>query len=115
MSGGQPRRYYKRFEKLFCPNICFFDPELFDDCPEEHKGDINIFGDEEYQNRFEGFEKEIEKYPEFQYYKSFDSVVLKDATVVEQDRTAVREMNRLLKIILSLLVVYKRLKRKYLE
>ena len=80
---------------------------MFDDCPEEHKGDINIFGDEEYQNRFEGFEKEIEKYPEFQYYKSFDSVVLKDATVVEQDRTAVREMNRLLKIILSLLVVYK--------
>ena len=97
----------KDFEKLFCPNICFFDPELFDDCPEEHKGDLNIFGDEEYQARFEGFKKEIEKYPEFQFNKSFNIEVFKEVTMVEKDRTAVREMNRLLKIILSLLIVYK--------
>ena len=94
-------------EKLFCENVCFFDPSFYDDCHLQHTGDISIFGDENFQARFQGFKQEIEKYPEFQINKSFNSDVLKDKTLIEHDTTAVREMNRLLKIILSILVVYK--------
>ena len=94
-------------ERLFCENICFFDPELYDSCPCKHEGDIKIFGKEEYQKKFDGFSEEIEKYPEFQWKKSFDSDILKNVKIVELDEPAVLEMNRLLKIILSLLIIQK--------
>ena len=83
------------------------DPELYEDCPHDHKGDIEIFGRKEYQARFQGFAKEIEKYPEFQFSKTFDWDILKDVDIVENDKEAVKQMNRLLKIILSILIVYK--------
>ena len=60
----------------------------------------------EFQNRLSGFEKEIEKYPEFQWNKSFDIEVFEDVQIVEHDK-AVMQMNRLLKIILSLLITQK--------
>ena len=94
-------------EKLLCENLCFFDPELYDSCPLQHEGDIKIFGEEEYQKKFIGFKQEIEKYPEFQWNKSFDSDILKNIKVIEYDETAVCEMNRLLKIIISLLILQK--------
>ena len=49
--------------------------------------------------KFNGFRGQIEKYPEFQWNKSFDSDILKNIKIVEHDEPAVREMNQLLKII----------------
>ena len=94
-------------ERLFCDHVCFFDPELYDNCTFKHTGNIEIFSKSEYQNRFRGFKQEIEKYPEFQNNKSFNVDILLEAEIIEYDKTAVREMNRLLKILLSLLVVHK--------
>ena len=94
-------------ERLFCENICLFDPEMYGDCPFKHEGDIKIFGEETFQQRFEGFIDEIEKYPEFQLSKTFDSDMLRSVHRVEHDIRANHEMNRLLKIILSLLIVHK--------
>lgn len=94
-------------ERLFCPQVCFFDPKYYDDCPYDHAGDISIFAQPEYQSRFEGFVCEIEQYPEFQNNKSFNIKVLKEAERIENDNLTVLEMNRLLKIILSILTSYK--------
>ena len=30
-------------ERYLCENMCFFDPTLYDECPNSHKGDIAIF------------------------------------------------------------------------
>ena len=30
-------------QKLLCPYVCFHDPELYDQCPNEHTGDIATF------------------------------------------------------------------------
>ena len=94
-------------ERLFCSNICFFDPELYVDCPFNHEGDINIFGDETYQQRFEGFKEEIEKYPDFQLSKTFDSDILRSVDIIEHDKRANYQMNRMLRIVLSLLIVHR--------
>jgi hypothetical protein len=32
-------------ERLFCENTCFLDPENYDSCPNNHTGDISIFGE----------------------------------------------------------------------
>ena len=50
---------------------------------------------------------EIEKYPEFQNNKSLNVQILKEAGRIENTNATVTEMNRLLKIILSILTVYK--------
>ena len=50
---------------------------------------------------------EIEKYPEFQNNKSLNVQILKEARRIENTNATVTEMNRLLKIILSILTVYK--------
>ena len=52
-------------EKLLCDNMCFFDPEFFDECPNKHAGDISVFSDKNYQDSFANFKAEIENYPEF--------------------------------------------------
>ena len=92
-------------EKFLCQNMCFFDPEFFEDCPSKHTGDISVFADKNYQDSFPNFKAEIEQYPEFLDNTSFSDTLLKDVKVIEHDRIAVIEMNRLLKIILSLVVV----------
>ena len=92
-------------EKLLCNNMCFFDPEFFDECSNKHTGDISVFADQNYQDGFANFKAEIEKYPEFLNDTSFNHTLLKNVKDVEDDRIAVVEMNRLLKIILSLVVV----------
>ena len=94
-------------ERLFCPQVCFFDPKYYDDCPYNHNGDIAIFAQSEYQSRFEGFLCEIEQYPEFQKNKSFNFQVLKESERIEIDNLTILEMNRFLKIILSILISYK--------
>ena len=96
-------------ERLFCEHLCFFDPDKYGDCPNEqyHKGEISIFSDIGYQKQFDGFDNEIERYPEFQGNKSFDFKILKEIERIEHDKIALREMNRLLKILLSLIIVQK--------
>ena len=94
-------------ERLFCEHVCFFDPEKYENCSNEHTGNIAIFCNSQYQQIFDGFEEEIEKYPEFQDDKLFDFDVLENTRIIEHNLTAVREMNRLLKIVLSLLTVQK--------
>ena len=101
-------------ERLFCPLVCFFDPKYYDDCPYEHSGDFEIFGQIEYQSQFDGFNSEIELYPEFQEDKSFNAEILKESEHIENESASNFEMNRLLKIILSILIVYKpRIKEKF--
>ena len=92
-------------QRLLCHNVCFFDPEIYGEC--EHDGNIDLFNDVEYQNSYEGFKLEIEKYPDFQVEKSFDSTILKEVRIIEHDKTAVREMRRLLIIILTLMICQK--------
>ena len=94
-------------ERLLCPYVCFFDPEKYDTCSQKHHGIVNVFGEAEYQSQFVGFITEIEKYPEFHNNKSFDAQILQESSWIENDRTALCEMNRLLKIIISMLVVHK--------
>ena len=89
-------------QRLLCHNVCFFDPEIYGEC--EHDGNIDLFNDVEYQNSYEGFKLEIEKYPDFQVEKSFDSTILKEVRIIEHDKTAVREMRRLIIIILTLMI-----------
>ena len=95
-------------QKLLCNNICFFDPELYFDCPNTHTGDIAVFADESYQEYFPNLREELEKYPEFQNNKSFNHQILKDVAIVEHERAANIEMNRLLKIIISMLKTKRR-------
>ena len=92
-------------ERFLCQNMCFFDPENFDQCPIKHEGDIAIFSDEHYQSTINNFKVEIEKYPEFIHNKTFDHVLLKEVSSVEKDNRALSEMNRLLKIILAMITV----------
>ena len=94
-------------ERLLCEHVCFFDPEKYEECPNEHRGSISIFSDLEYQQTFKGFKNEIERYPEFQVDKSFDFEILEDTDIIEHNQTALREMNRFLKIVLSMLIVQK--------
>ena len=61
-------------ERLLCENICFFDPEIYGNCPSNHEGDIKVFGEEIYQQRFDNFKEEIEKYPEFQEKKVYKDI-----------------------------------------
>ena len=93
-------------EKLFCSDVCFFDPEYYDQCSHEHNGQPEIFGNAEYQARFSGFNEEIEKYPEFEKNKSVDFQILRASEKIETNQLAIREMNRLLKILLSILIVH---------
>ena len=95
-------------QKLFCDNICFHDPELFDHCPNNHTGDIAIFADKAYQQSFPNLEDELEKYPEFLSHTSFNHQILKSVPLVEHDQVAVVEMNRLLKILISMITVQRR-------
>jgi hypothetical protein len=90
------------FQRLLCENVCFHDPELYEHCPNTHTGDIAIFADRNYHNTFENFDDEIEKYTEFQFNKSFDHEHLKSVKTVENDRVAKVEMNRFLKIIITM-------------
>ena len=94
-------------ERLFCENMCFFDPVNYDQCPYEHKGDIAIFSDTKYQQRFPQLIEELEKYPEFIVHKTFDHNLLKQVKRVENDNHALVEMNRLLRIILALVHIKK--------
>ena len=101
-------------ERLFCPLVCFFDPKYYDNCPYKHSGDFEIFGQKDYQSKFEGFILEIEQYPEFQEDKSFNVQILKQSEHIENENSSILEMNRLLKIILSILIVYKpKIKEKF--
>ena len=103
-------------ERLFCENTCFLDPENYDSCPNDHKGDISIFGDRSYQTKVLNLDSELDKYPEFLHEKSFDHFLLKNVRSVQSDNQAILEMNRLLKIILSMIVVKKEsLKQKVEE
>jgi hypothetical protein len=103
----------KDLERLLCTNMCFFDPKLYGEC--DHQGDISLFSDEEYQNRFPGFKEEIEKFPDFQVDKSFDSEILKQVRKVEHDKTAVVEMRRMLLIILTLVSCQKKKFKEKIE
>ena len=77
----------------------------------EHIGDISIFGDKNFQNKVVNLYDELEKYPEFINEKSFDAIYLKQVRCVEKDGQALLEMNRMLKIILSMIAV----KKEYLK
>ena len=94
-------------ERLFCENMCFFDPVSYDQCPNEHKGDIAIFSDTKYQQRFPQLIEELEKYPEFIVDKTFNHNLLKELKRVEENNHALFEMNRLLRIILALIHIKK--------
>lgn len=102
-------------ERLFCEHMCFFDPANYDDCPNQHMGDIAIFGDENYQRKVLNLDEELDKYPELMDIKTFDHVLLKEVKVVENDNHAVIEMNRLLKIILSMITVKKKQMKSKVE
>ena len=93
------------FQRILCINICFHDPELYEHCPNNHTGDIAIFADRNYHETFENFDDEIEKYPEFQFNKSFDHEHLKSVEIVEKERVAKVEMNRFLKIIITMIKI----------
>ena len=90
-------------QKLICPNTCFHDPELYDNCPNNHTGDIATFADTSYQETFGNLIEELEKYPEFLKHKAFNHELLKSVPIVEHNRVAVVEMNRLLKILISMI------------
>ena len=102
-------------ERLLFENTFFFDPEKYDSCPNNHTGDIAIFGDSNFQQKIENLDNELEKYPEFLNDKSFNSQMLKEVGCVQKDSTALLEMNRLLKIILSMITVKKDFLGKKLE
>ena len=99
-------------QKLLCPYVCFHDPELYDQCPNEHTGDIATFAKKEYQDSFENLSAELDNYPEFLNNKMFDYELLKTVRIVEHDRIAVVEMNRLVKILVSMIKVRKRIIRQ---
>ena len=94
-------------ERLFCENMCFFDPVNYDQCPNEHKGDIAIFSDTNYQKSVSNLAEELDKYPELIADKTFDHNLLKEVIKVEKNNHALLEMNRLLKIVMSLITIKK--------
>ena len=79
-------------ERLFCENMCFFDPVSYDQWPNEHKGDIDIFSDTKYQERFPRLIEELDKYPESIVDKRFDHNLLKEVKRVEENNDALFEM-----------------------
>ena len=70
-------------------------------------GNILIFSILHYQERFESFKNKIKQYPEFQYNKTFHYNLLDNTDIIEQDKRAMCEMNRLLKILISLVIIHK--------
>ena len=98
-------------ERLFCENMCFYDHVNYDQCPNEHKGDIAIFSDINYQKSVPKLAEELDKYPELIADKTFDHNLLKEVMKVENNNHALLEMNRLLKIVLSLITKKKEVKR----
>ena len=95
-------------ERYICENKCFFDPILFEDCPNSHTGDISIFNDKTFQSSFPGFREEIEKYPQFQANTTFNNELLEEVLIIEHDKSAVVEMYLLLKIITTMIDIRKR-------
>ena len=102
-------------ERLLCVNTCFLDPENYDSCPNNHAGDISIFGDRAFQQSIKNLDDELERYPEFINNKSFNSQLLKTVRCIQKDSEALIEMNRLLKIILSMITVKKDDFSKYIS
>merc|ERR1711954_128889 len=100
---------------LLCENNCFLDPENYESCPNNHTGDISVFGDREFQMKIKNLDEELEKYPEFMNNKSFNSQIIKNVRCVQRDSEALIEMNRLLKIILSMITVKKDLLENIIE
>ena len=94
-------------ERLLCKNTCFLDPENYDSCPYDHTGDISIFADRNFQQNIKNLDIELEKYPELMHDKSFDANLLKNVKCVQRDSRALLEMNRMLKIIISMITVKK--------
>lgn len=94
-------------QRLLCKNMCFFDPKLYDNCSYDHDGDISLFSKSTYLASFEGFKEEIEKYPEMQLEKDFNVELLKQTNQIEKNKNSIMEMNRMLKIIVSLITVVK--------
>ena len=94
-------------ERYLCEYMCFFDPNLYDNCPNSHKGDIAVFNSKKFQSSFPGFRKEIEKYPEFQATQTFNHEILKEVSIVEHNKIALVEMNLLLKIIITMVNIRK--------
>ena len=91
--------------------MCFFDPVNYDQCPNEDKGDITIFSDINYQKSVPKLAEELDKYPKLIADKTFDHNLLKEVMKVENNNHALLEMNRLLKIVLSLITIKKEVKR----
>ena len=102
-------------ERLLCENNCFLDPENYESCPNNHTGDISVFGDREFQMKIKNLDEELEKYPEFMNNKSFNSQIIKNVRCVQRDSEALIEMNRMLKIILSMITVKKDLLENIIE
>ena len=102
-------------ERLLCENTCYLDPENYESCPNNHSGDISIFGDREFQQKIKNLDDELEKYPEFIINKSFNSKILKEVSCIQKDSEALIEMNRLLKIILSMITVKKDFLKEFIE
>ena len=52
-------------QRLFFKKMCFFDSGLYGNCSyeQEHNGDIALFSDESYLNKFQGLKEEIENIP----------------------------------------------------
>ena len=96
-------------QRLFCKNMCFFDPEMYGKCTYEfqHNGDISLFSDVDYLNDHVGFKEEIKRYPEMQFNLGFDFELLKTAKRIEKYRNTLLEMHRMLTIITSLISVTK--------
>ena len=102
-------------ERLLCENTCFLDPENYESCPKNHTGDISVFGNREFQEKIKHLDEELEKYPEFLNDKSFNSQIIKNVRCVQKDSEALLEMNRLLKIILSMITVKKDLLKNMID
>lgn len=94
-------------ERYLCEHKCFFDPILYENCPNFHTGDIAIFTSEQFQSSFPNFQEEIEKYPEFQDGTNLNIELLKNTSVIERDKKALVEMNLLLKILISMIKIRK--------
>ena len=71
-------------ERLLCENTCYLDPENYESCPNNHSGDISIFGDREFQQKIKNLDDELEKYPEFIINKSFNSKILKEVSCIQR-------------------------------
>ena len=95
-------------ERYLCEYSCFVNPLLYNNCPNNHTGDIAIFKNQQFQSSFPGFKNEIEKYPEFQEDANFNDDLLKNTAIIEHDKRTVVEMNLLLKIIITMVDIRKK-------